>query len=486
MSEKYDVIIIGGGLSGLIAGCYLSKHGAKVAIIEKNSSVGGFCSSFRRKGFTFDSTVHSLGSCRENGQFGKIFTDFNMYNEISIKKAELSDVIIRGDDICYITSGVNNVIKEFQNRFPGEKENIKSFFNMINRFDINSNASFIIYYKKFSKINFETFLNNYFNNKDLKSLLAVFLGNAGLSAYDVSCLSAIAMFKEFVLDGGYFVKGGMQQLSNLLLKKFIEYGGKVRLSSEVVKITLKNRNVSGVILKNKQSLLSSYIISASDVRTTFLKLIGEEHLGVNIVRKLKNLVPSVSGFVVYIGMKKKVKNVYGTRALWYVPINKDINKFYGDTFRNKLDLDSKFLLCTFPSENDDTLAPPDSSVMQLYTLVPFLNEKFWIKNKKLVTNKLIKRVEEILPEVCENIVVVDSASPLTLFRYTNNYRGACYGWASTIDQSSATLVRPKSLIDGLYLTGHWVTYGAGQGGTPMVAYAGRKIAEMVLNRLLKK
>ena len=115
MSEKYDVIIIGGGLSGLIAGCYLSKHGAKVAIIEKNSSVGGFCSSFRRKGFTFDSTVHSLGSCRENGQFGKIFTDFNMYNEISIKKAELSDVIIRGDDICYITSGVNNVIKEFQN-----------------------------------------------------------------------------------------------------------------------------------------------------------------------------------------------------------------------------------------------------------------------------------------------------------------------------------------------------------------------------------
>ena len=233
-------------------------------------------------------------------------------------------------------------------------------------------------------------------------------------------------------------------------------------------------------------MLSSYIISASDVRTTFLKLIGEEHLGVNIVRKLKNLVPSVSGFVVYIGMKKKVKNVYGTRALWYVPINKDINKFYGDTFRNKLDLDSKFLLCTFPSENDDTLAPPDSSVMQLYTLVPFLNEKFWIKNKKLVTNKLIKRVEEILPEVCENIVVVDSASPLTLFRYTNNYRGACYGWASTIDQSSATLVRPKSLIDGLYLTGHWVTYGAGQGGTPMVAYAGRKIAEMVLNRLLKK
>ena len=44
MNNKYDVIIIGAGIGGLIAGCNLSKNGMKVLIVEKNDRVGGCCS----------------------------------------------------------------------------------------------------------------------------------------------------------------------------------------------------------------------------------------------------------------------------------------------------------------------------------------------------------------------------------------------------------------------------------------------------------
>ena len=38
--EKFDVVIIGGGASGMMAGILASVGGAKVAILEKNSTLG--------------------------------------------------------------------------------------------------------------------------------------------------------------------------------------------------------------------------------------------------------------------------------------------------------------------------------------------------------------------------------------------------------------------------------------------------------------
>ena len=37
----FDVVIVGGGHNGLVASCYLAKAGLKVAILEKNGSLGG-------------------------------------------------------------------------------------------------------------------------------------------------------------------------------------------------------------------------------------------------------------------------------------------------------------------------------------------------------------------------------------------------------------------------------------------------------------
>ncbi|MBI3428596.1 MAG: NAD(P)/FAD-dependent oxidoreductase [Actinobacteria bacterium] len=40
-TNKFDVLIIGGGHNGLVASCYLAKAGYKVGILEQNSEVGG-------------------------------------------------------------------------------------------------------------------------------------------------------------------------------------------------------------------------------------------------------------------------------------------------------------------------------------------------------------------------------------------------------------------------------------------------------------
>jgi phytoene dehydrogenase-like protein len=51
---KYDVIVIGGGLGGLMAGITAAKRGKKTLLLEKHVTVGGLAAGFTRKGYYFD------------------------------------------------------------------------------------------------------------------------------------------------------------------------------------------------------------------------------------------------------------------------------------------------------------------------------------------------------------------------------------------------------------------------------------------------
>ena len=52
--EKYDIIIVGSGLGGLVCGSILSKNGYKVLVLEKNIQIGGCLQSFKRNGVKFE------------------------------------------------------------------------------------------------------------------------------------------------------------------------------------------------------------------------------------------------------------------------------------------------------------------------------------------------------------------------------------------------------------------------------------------------
>ena len=58
--EKYDVIVIGAGASGLFAALTLSKHGKKVLVLEKMPHVGGNCNSYVVDGFQVDTGPHAI------------------------------------------------------------------------------------------------------------------------------------------------------------------------------------------------------------------------------------------------------------------------------------------------------------------------------------------------------------------------------------------------------------------------------------------
>jgi phytoene dehydrogenase-like protein len=54
----YDVVVIGAGIGGLICANLIARGGLRTLLIEQHYMVGGYCSTFRRKGYTFDAATH--------------------------------------------------------------------------------------------------------------------------------------------------------------------------------------------------------------------------------------------------------------------------------------------------------------------------------------------------------------------------------------------------------------------------------------------
>jgi prolycopene isomerase len=84
-----------------------------------------------------------------------------------------------------------------------------------------------------------------------------------------------------------------------------------------------------------------------------------------------------------------------------------------------------------------------------------------------------------MPDLSNQLLFKDAATPYTLYRWTLNYRGAAYGWACMPSQFALPELSKKTSIKNLYLTGHWTTLAQ---GIPGVVYLGRDTANIILKR----
>jgi len=51
LKSEYDVVIIGGGISGLTSSALFSRAGLRCCVLEMDNRPGGYLAGFRRKDF---------------------------------------------------------------------------------------------------------------------------------------------------------------------------------------------------------------------------------------------------------------------------------------------------------------------------------------------------------------------------------------------------------------------------------------------------
>lgn len=463
--NTYDAIIIGAGISGLVCGCYLAKAGMKVLIVEQHSKPGGYCTSFKRKGFTFDAAAHSIGGYKY-GHVGRILKDLEIEKKLEIIKIDPSDTIITPDYKISYWSNITETIKEFQSAFPEEKENIKKFISLL----ITHDPKFLM---NIRSLTFKKLLDKYFINEQLKAILSFPLfGNGGLPPSLMSAFLGTKIFQEFLLDGGYYPKGGMQMFSNAFAERFKELGGELRLSCLANKIKVKDNKTVGVVLENDGFLESKYVVSNCDARQTFLTLIGKNRINQDFLKHIKTMIPSLSGFILYLGMNNKFNKNYLLKA----GVNSWVLSYYN--------LETAFRAASKGDFNNVggyvVHVSPDKKTVFAFMNAPYKNKRYWDSNKKNLMELFIARIEsDIIPELSKYIIYKDAATPCTLQRYTLNYKGAAFGWAGTPSQLADHDLKKPSFLKNLYLTGHWTTHGL---GIPGVVYVGYDVASSILRR----
>jgi len=71
-----DVVVVGGGLAGLTAACYLAREGAAVTVLEKSAGLGGRSATRELDGFLFNLGLHALYT---GGATSRVLTELGVH-----------------------------------------------------------------------------------------------------------------------------------------------------------------------------------------------------------------------------------------------------------------------------------------------------------------------------------------------------------------------------------------------------------------------
>ena len=449
LHSYYDAIVIGAGIAGLICAAFLAKNGKKVLIVEQHFIPGGYCTSFKRKGFNFDAAVHHIGGCGKWGIVGRCLKSLGI--EMEFYPLDPMDHLIFPHFTIEIPADFDEYISRLQQRYPAEANNIKAFFQeftKLYRATFNNEQSLLI--EKYKDHTYADMLNGFFTTDELKMVLGGQCGYVGLPPAKASAIGVCQMMINYLKDGAFFPAGGTQAFANAIFKKFIDFGGHVMLSSKVIKILFDGNMAKGVKLLDGKEIHSGLVVSNIDARQTFFDLLKEK-TDVSFADEIKSMKESCSFFLLYLGVGKGADLSNLKRGFYHTSTDSSYT-------------DGDWHYVSVPTRICPTLAPSEKHIISV--VVSLKEESYWDVTdwqsfKETMTENTVNRLEAFVPDLRKYIEVKESATPKTLERYTSNTHGAAYGWAVTTDQIWGNRLPQKTPVDNLYLTGHWTRPGPG-------------------------
>ncbi|MCL2334673.1 MAG: NAD(P)/FAD-dependent oxidoreductase [Endomicrobia bacterium] len=449
---KYDVIVIGSGISGLTSALLFAKRGKSVAVAEQAAHIAPLISGFDRvisgKSAHFETGFHYSSALGANEAGGRLLKELGLNIPAELCDSDSYDELhfLKSGKKFKMPFGRQRLESALARAYPHEKESIAAYLDLQKK--VVAGVPFlgtaqISDFERFFALSsdartLQEVLDAHFKDEELKILLSYQSMLYGTPPSKVSfvlhcCCTAL------MNDSVWKIKGGGGSLINTYEDALKKYGVSVFTNKKAVKIAVNAGGVKTVYFEDGGlAECETCVVSAHPKE--FLKMAPPEVYRKKHAQRIADIEETPSFFVLYGVLSGKEKR-YRCENM----------AFCGSESFNAAESPGEItpLYINFSNTDPQTvclvgLVKPDE---------PFWNRKSpdYKEKKRLFSEALKSKFEKICPELAGKISYCCSAAPAAFKKYLNY----CGGYGIMHCANDAAIL-PVTKIQGLFLTGQAV------------------------------
>ncbi len=515
----YDVIIIGAGMSGLMAANVLAQQGWRALLIEKGTGPGGCTVNFQRKGFRFDASTHLINGC-ESG--GSIYEELRKVGaEDRVEFVKLQTLMDWTDDARGISTQLPVALPAYVDTlsqlYPHEEKGIREFYRryesvaklLLSNSGTSESEQAALFMQHpevmqdFAALQGKSakdIVDRYVSDPDLIEMMTILTGLFGLGYDEIDAFLFVMADLGYRLEGAYYPKGGSGYVSEVLADLFEARGGTILLDHQVTSLSLSDGLVDGVVMRRPKgqefAASARTIVAASDLTALVGELCPPGALAPEFIEKIEERVPCVSAVILYAGIDFDLRE----RGITGYEIHRTWGELSSSELVNEIATTGDY--SRLPSGNatvysnvDPGCCPEGKSLIStLAYATPELFEgaldRGWRRGrtygalKQKITDQLLEKMARTLgiPDLADHVEVIELATPVTLKRYTSNRGGSFVGWSITPGQGVFNAIPQQSPVPNLFLCGQWVFPGGGVAPAMMSGSGAAELADAYLKK----
>ena len=411
----YQLIIIGGGLSGLAAGIRAARFGLKTLILEQHSLPGGLNSYYYRHGFLLETGLHAMTNYAQAGDrhapLSRLFRQLKLSRKRFTTHQQFSSLIRFPDVSLQFSNDLALLTEEVGHHFPHCRAAFARLVTAVRAYDPFAPAPWR---------STRHFLGEIIPDRLLIDMLLLPLMVYGNSEeHDMDLGQFVIMFQALFLEGFFRPHGTMKDFLAMLVEHYKGYDGELRYRAKVESVERQGDRVRGVQLAGCDFISCDTLLSTVGVPGT-AALVDWPPQADKYEGRM-SFVESIS----VLPMARKESLAADHTIIFY---NSGPTLAY---CRPPTAINADWGVICFPENFQDL---PATDVFQV-RITNAANYHIWRQASRQEYQRLkadcealtFARVSEIIGNYHENRVYHDSFTPLTIERFTAKAQGAVYG-----------------------------------------------------------
>ncbi len=411
----YQLIIIGGGLSGLAAGIRSARFDQTTLIVEQHSRIGGLNSYYTRQGYLLETGLHAMTNFAPPGAkhapLNRLFRQLKLSRKSFQTHEQLSSRIVFPEATLQFSNDLALLSTEVASAFPACRDKFQSLVKEIDA------------YNPFADVPWQStraFLQARLNEPLLEDMLLLPLmvyGNA--EEYDMDLGQFAIMFRALFLEGFFRPHGTIKDLLSMLQDQYERFGGSLRLRAPVARLLCSGERVTGIRLASGEEITADAVLSTVGIPGTALmsdwQLDLAEYTGQMSFMETISMLPA-----------KHFCRQYADQTIIFYNL--------ADTFvyeRPATAIDPSWGVICFPGNfqgipRQDTVQVRVTNAAN-YSLWNQVDSRDYDQLKKECMEQSAAAVHKIIGNYRQDVVYQDSFTPTTIEHFTAKPEGAVYG-----------------------------------------------------------